>query len=272
MHDRVCVNALCFLGSPLRELAGYWRELGVRRIGLVTNLLFDEGLGAAEAALGGGDYKLEILSHQFLAGHLGPDEAAWARPRERLSQAIEFAKALGGASIYMVSGGHGAPVLPWEEAAGYFRAAVAPCVAEAAAAGVPLMVEPSPPAYASSHIAHNLRDTLTLAETAGIGVCIDMFACWTEAGLQQTIERAIPRCHAIQIGDWVYDDRSLPCRAAPGDGVIPLERMCRWALEAGYQGAFDLELLGPRIDNEGRVKAVGRAARYMSELLDRLGA
>jgi sugar phosphate isomerase/epimerase len=272
MHDRISVNALCFLGTPLRELADYWRELGARRLGLVTNLLFDEGMGAAEAALGTGDYKVEILSHQFLAGHLQPDEATWREPRARLSQAIEWAKAMGGASIYMVTGGHGDPVLPWEEAADCFRAAVAPCVAEARAARIPLMVESSPPPYASSHIAHNLRDTVTLAETADIGVCIDMFAIWSEAGLKQTIERSIPRCHAIQVGDWVYGDRSLPCRAVPGDGVIPIGRMCRWALDAGYQGAFDLELLGPRIDQEGRIKAVARAARYMSELLEQLGA
>lgn len=272
MHDRISVNALCFMGTPFRELAGYWRELGARRLGLVTNLMFDESMDAATAALSTGDYKVEILSHQFLAGHLGPDEAAWTEPRERLSQAIAWARELGGASIYMVTGGQGDPVLPWEEAADCFRAAVAPCVAEARAAGIALMVESSPTAYASSHIAHNLRDTVTLAETADIGVCIDMFAIWTEAGLKETIARAIPRCHAIQVGDWVYGDRSLPCRAVPGDGVIPIRRMCQWALGAGYQGAFDLELLGPRIDQEGRVKAVARSARYMSELLDSLGA
>ena len=134
------------------------------------------------------------------------------------------------------------------------------------------MIESSPPVYAHSHIAHNLRDTLTLAQIANIGVCIDMFACWSEAGLKETIIRAIPRCHVIQVGDWIYGDRSLPARAVPGDGVIPIRRMCEWALNAGYTGAFDLELLGPRIDQEGRLKAVGRAARYLSDLLDSLNA
>jgi sugar phosphate isomerase/epimerase len=270
MHDRISVNALCFMGSSFRELAGYWRELGAHRLGLVTNLLFDEGLGAAQAALGTGDYRVDVLSHQFLAGHLEPREATWAKPRERLARAIEFAQALGRPGIYMVTGGHGD--LTWEEAAECFRAAVAPCLPLAEAAGVPLMIETSAPVYASTHIAHSLRDTVALAEMAGIGVCIDMFACWTEAGLRQTIERAIPRCHAIQVGDWVYGDKSLPARAVPGDGAIPLGRMCEWALNAGYRGVFDLELLGPRIDQEGRVAAVARAARYMSELLDKLGA
>lgn len=113
---------------------------------------------------------------------------------------------------------------------------------------------------------------MTLAELAGIGVCIDIYACWAEAALQETIERAMPRCHLIQVSDYVYGDRSLPSRAVPGDGAIPLERILGWALDAGYAGAFDLELIGPRIDAEGRREATRRAATNVGALLDALGA
>ena len=61
-------------------------------------------------------------------------------------------------------------------------------------------------------------------------------------------------------------------RAVPGDGDIPLERLIGWLLEVGYPGAFELELLGPRIDEEGHAAAGARAATYTSELLTRLGA
>jgi sugar phosphate isomerase/epimerase len=126
--------------------------------------------------------------------------------------------------------------------------------------------------YTHSNINHNLRDTVTCAEMAGIGVCIDMFGCWSEAGLKASIERAMPRCHLVQVGDYVYGDRALPARAVPGDGAIPIRRLCEWALNAGYKGPFDLELLGPRIDAEGRVAAVGRAAKNLGEILESLGA
>ena len=43
-------------------------------------------------------------------------------------------------------------------------------------------------------------------------------------------------------------------------------------LELGYDGLFDLELVGPRIDAEGCYAASTRAAEYLSELLTRLGA
>jgi hypothetical protein len=48
--------------------------------------------------------------------------------------------------------------------------------------------------------------------------------------------------------------------------------MIDWILRAGYQGVFDLELIGPRIDGEGQLKAVRRAAENVSEMLRSLGA
>ena len=134
-----------------------------------------------------------------------------------------------------------------------------------------LMIENTPPLYAHLAITHSLRDTATLAEMSGIGVCMDLFSCWTEAGLRQSIERVMPRCHLIQVADYVYGDRALPARAVPGDGAIPLRRIFDWALSAGYQGAFDLELMGPRIDAEGHLAAARRGAEQIDQMLVSLG-
>lgn len=270
MHERLSVNTLCFMGTPFSELAGIWRALAPKRLGLMTAPIFEEGLDEAKAALALGDYSIDVLSHQFLAGELTADEATWEEPRVRLSQAIAVGCELGARTLYMASGGHMHE--SWEAAAEAFCRAIAPCIPEAEAAGIKLLVEPCNPLYVGSHLCHNLRDTITLAKMAGIGISIDIVACWTDAGLKDLIERAMPICHLFQIGDWVPGDRSLPCRAVPGDGVIPLRRILGWALDAGYAGGFDFELLGPRIDAEGRVAAVARAGSYMTELLEDLGA
>jgi sugar phosphate isomerase/epimerase len=169
----------------------------------------------------------------------------------------------------MLTGGHGR--LTWEQGAEAFSAAVAPCVAQARDAGISLGIENASTLYADLHIAHSLRDTVALAEQAGIGICMDLYGCWTEAALRETMERAVPRCHIMQVSDYVYGDRALPARAVPGDGAIPLHRLLEWALAAGYQGAFDLELIGPRIDREGHLAAVRRAAEEVGKTLDSLG-
>lgn len=271
MHDRVSVNSICFMTQPLSVQADYWRSLGARRIGLVGPQLTGEGIDAVKQVLASGDYAVETIVHPSFAGQrLDPDPATWREPRERLAAMIAMAKQLGAQSIYMTTGGFGA--LTWEQAADTFAGMVAPCAEQARSEGVALMIENTPPVYADIHIAHNLRDTVALAELAGIGVCIDLPSCWTEAGLQQTIERAMPRCHLVQISDYVCGDRAVPARAVPGDGDMPLARLLEWLLAAGYRGAFDLELLGPRIDEEGHLEATGRAAAALGDLLQSLGA
>jgi len=76
----------------------------------------------------------------------------------------------------------------------------------------------------------------------------------------------------VQLCDYVPGDRTTPCKSVPGDGVIPLERIVGDLLELGYQGVFDLELVGQRIVAEGHRAAFKRGAEMLSELLVKLGA
>lgn len=270
MHERISVSSICFMQSTLSQQAAYWQALAAKRISLLGPHISSEGLSTARAVLSAGDYRLETVVHPFLPGqNLDPEPESWEVPRANLRDQIEAVSQLGGRSIYMTTGGHGG--MTWERAAETFAAAIEPCAALARAKGIALMIENAPPQYADIHIAHSLRDTLTLAELAGIGVCIDLFGCWTEAGLQSLIERAVARSDLIQVSDNVAGDRALPARAVPGDGDMPLQRLLDWCLAAGYQGAFDLELLGPRIDAEGALEATRRAADRTTELLNALG-
>lgn len=270
LHPRVSVNSLCFPGADLAEMEGHWRAVAPHRISFVSNLVPDD-LAVAHRIVGSGGFRLEAVTHLFFnVQNIVPEESAYDVERARLNRVIDAVAALGGTAVYMMTGGHAG--MTWDDAAAAFSDAVAPCVAHAREAGVALLIETCSPLYADGHLAHSLRDTVALAELSGVGVCIDIWACWAEAGLRQTIERAAPRLSLVQVSDYVYGDRSLPCRAVPGDGDIPLERILGWILETGYVGAFDLELIGPRIDAEGRRVATRRAAEVLGELLTSLGA
>ena len=67
-------------------------------------------------------------------------------------------------------------------------------------------------------------------------------------------------------------DRALPGRAVPGDGAIPIEAFIAQALAGGYAHGFDLELIGPRIDEEGRLESARRACDVVGTMLTKLGA
>jgi sugar phosphate isomerase/epimerase len=270
MHPRICIDSTSFPGATLNELCGHWRRLGARQVGLIDSQIGEQA-DAVRGMLEQNELALETIVHPFFGGRaLVSDPAAWKAPRAALMRVIGHAAALKARSIYMLTGGHGS--LSWEEAAAAFCGAIAPCAQRARDAGIVLAIENATALHADIHIAHTVRDAVTLAEMADIGINIDLYAGWTEAGLQQSIERAVPRLCLVQVDDYVYGDRSLPARAVPGDGAIPIKRILGWILQAGYQGKFDLELIGPRIDREGHVVAVDRAARYLGQVLTELGA
>lgn len=270
MHDRISIHEVCFLGNTPAQLADIWCELGAGRVSLIPSTALADNPALLRAALKASGCRAESITHVFTSRPLSSEAAQWRASRTALSQMIEAASRIGAGSIYMLTGGRG--TLTWEQAAEAFSDAIAPCVTQARDAGVALMIETAQPLYADCHIAHSLRDAAMLAEMVDIGVCIDLFHCWTEAGLRESMARAMPRCGLIQVSDYVYGDRALPARAVPGDGALPLQQLLGWALDAGYRGAFELELLGPRIEREGAVTAVSRAAQVLQRMLGELGA
>lgn len=269
MHERVSIHQICFPDAGLSEYVRKSLDLGARRISFSgPALLADGGEAEARGALAGSGLQIETVAHVFRAGPLSWKRESWVESRESLARLIDVTAGLGAGSIYMLTGGHGG--LSWEDAADCFSEAIAPCVEHARAAGVGLAIENASSLYADVHIAHTLADTISLAERAGLGVCIELFFCWAEADLPTLFARALPRCQLVQLSDYVYGDRSLPARAVPGDGAIPLESLLQLLLDLGYGGSFELEMLGPRIAEEGSESAVARAAAYVSELLSRL--
>jgi sugar phosphate isomerase/epimerase len=269
MHPRISLHQVAFANESVSSFVEYCQTAGISQMTLVSLFLKKPGgMAAAAHALAHGNVKVATVNHPFaMFPNLQDDNGAAG---EGLLQAIDLAASLGARAIYLQTGGRGA--LSWEQAAEKFAALVAPCRSAARARGITLMVENASSFNADIHIAHTLHDTIALAEIAGIGVCIDLQPCWAEAGLARLFKRAAPITGLVQVSDYVLGDRSAPCRAVPGDGTIPLEHLIADILNVGYQGVFDIELVGPRIEAEGARAASSRAAERLSGILTRLGA
>nr|WP_090277109.1 TIM barrel protein [Mycolicibacterium komanii]CRL71073.1 xylose isomerase-like enzyme [Mycolicibacterium komanii] len=250
--ERLSVHSATFYGAPVGELVEHWRALGLTRLSLIDSQLAEPDLPTIVAGEG---YSVETVYHLFSS-------------RDALLRVIEAANELGARAVYMLTGGRGD--LTWEQAADRFGEAVSPCVRAAEDAGVALAIENASSLYADIHIAHSLRDTITLAEATGLGICIDLFHCWAEADLAALVQRALSRTVTIQLSDYVLGDRALPARAVPGDGAIPIASFLESVLGSGYAHGFDLELIGPRIEREGRLEAARRACDVVSTMLEEL--
>lgn len=269
MHPRVCLHQVGFLDESTSAFIGFCREIGVSEVTLVNPLsLGPTVLDEALAALAPGGVRVGTVVQPF-ARYPDLDRDA-GEAATRFNAAIDAAAALGCGHVYTITGGRGA--LGWEAAAERFAALIAPCIDHAAARGVTISVETANLLNADMHIAHTLDDTIRLAELAGIGVTLDIGAIWAESDLARRFARALPRTRLVQLCDWVPGDRTSPCKAVIGDGMVPVEAIVASLLDLGYEGSFDLELVGARIVAEGHRSAFARAAENLSNLLVKLGA
>lgn len=260
MYPSISINTLCVNAGSLRANADIVARLGAAGISPVVEEVETIGAPAAAGLLRDAGLCVATLTHRAF-GFATAAEGATARAR--LDRTIDMAATIGADTITFTTGGRGP--LSWHEAADRFAAEIGPSVDHARAAGVTLSLEPTSHLYADASIAHCLRDTVTLARAAGIGLGIDLFACWFDADIEAAIAAAAPHCRLVQVSDYVAGDRGLPCRAVPGDGMVPLSRLIPPILATGYRGWFDIEVIGPRLDSEGPEAGLTRALAHLGE-------
>jgi sugar phosphate isomerase/epimerase len=254
LHPRISVNSLSSLFQSLDDDIAMWRRLGVDHVGLISPKLEAVGWDKARAL---------VIEAGLRVSNLSVEERV-------VDESLRFAASVGAGAVYITSGGAGARA--WDEAAAAFCARMAPHAALADQLGVRLAVEPTIPLRADLSFVFCMRDGVDLARAAGIGAVLDLYSCWHERRLERLVRENLDLLALVQICDFALQTYDTPNRSVIGDGNIPLARLIAMLLDAGYEGVFDLEILGPRIEQEGYASAIARSVERASEILDRLGA
>lgn len=267
MHPAISINTLSLVPDTLAAQIEFVARLGATAISPDITQLAENELRVAARQLRDAGLAIALLTHRSF-GFARASETEQAR--ERLAHSIESAAELGAPALLMTTGGRGC--LDWNEAVDRFAQAIAPSVELAAAAGIRLAIEPTSHLYCDVSITHRLSDTTAIARRAGIGIIPDLFACWTDSHIEAAIAEAGPDILAVQVSDYVPGDRSLPCRAVPGDGAVQFDRLVPAITATGFRGFFDLEIIGERLQREGQEQGLARAARHIGDLLDQAPA
>ena len=80
------------------------------------------------------------------------------------------------------------------------------------------------------------------------GLCLDCWNVWQNADLDAAIRRSGPKIFVVQISDW-RTPRSFLDRLIPGDGEIPLAAFLKSVRDAGFQGAYSVEIFSSGVPN-----------------------
>jgi sugar phosphate isomerase/epimerase len=204
---------------------------------------------------------------------LGPfhlaDPRRWDAQRDRLVRAVDTARAVGAGAIVFTTGPF-AP-LTWEDAADALELALEPVLHEARVAGIDFAIEHTNSLRVDVGFVHTLRDAIDLSRRLDTGVCMELNACWAERGLAATIRAGVDRIRLVQVSDFEVGTVASSQRLVPGDGDMPIARILSELVAAGYDGMFELELIGDAILAEGYDTAVPRAVTALSGGLEELG-
>jgi sugar phosphate isomerase/epimerase len=180
---------------------------------------------------------------------------------------VEAAAALE-ASCLMLLPATGAS-LSWEEAAAAFRPVLDDLLLLAERLGVRIALEPVSALRADLGFLHGFDEALDFVDTMGasaLGVVLEVNNAWVERRLYANLAERTDRIALVQVNDRRLEATTASDRVVMGDGVIPLRRILQTLARAGYDGWYDIELLGPAIEAEGYEAVVPRAVARFREL------
>jgi sugar phosphate isomerase/epimerase len=268
MHPRIAVSGLCLPELSAVEAIEAVAEIGVRNTSMLATKLREAGADAVAAAGRRCDVKTTAVATSPGFGVSASEPLAGQLEQARMD--IDLASAVGASSLYALTGRRAAWL--WNDCANAFVDSVGQLAEYASAQNVVLAIEPVNWLYADRTFVHSFHDAVVLASRANLQVCLDLFHVWMERELREDIAQYGDLIAHVQVGDYAFGDRALPSRAVPGDGGVPIAQIVRWLLEAGYEGPFDCEVNGPRIDAIGHREAASRAATWLDALLSELAA
>jgi sugar phosphate isomerase/epimerase len=267
VHPRISVSAISTTSWDLDEDLAFYARSGIDQVGVSLLKLERHGLqdGAAKVA----SSRLRVTNLLARGPFTLADPGRWEAQRRLALAAVDTAAAIDAECLVLTSGPAGQ--LSWEDAADSLADLLSPLAEEADRRRLPLALEHTNSLRPDVGFLHTLRDTIDVARRMRVGVCMEVNACWGERALAKTITEGVDLLRLVQVSDYVIGTLRTPDRAVPGDGDIPLVRIIGQLLEAGYEGVFDIELIGPRIEEEGYQHAVPRAVERLEALLASAG-
>ncbi len=263
MHPQLSVSAVSSWRWTLDDDLRCWADLGVDQVGLSFRKLEDAGVVAAARRVR--DAGLRVTNLVELGWWVLDEPATWAPQQARLRSALEAAAITGARCLVLTTGPAGR--LTWDDALEALAEAVAPVRSEADGRGIGIALEHTGSLRLDLSFVTTLRDVVDAARVLGVEVCVEVNSCFAERAVERTLRTHVEELGHVQVSDAVIGSLCTPDRAVPGDGDVPLRRILVALLGAGYRGAFELELVGPRIEQEGYASAIRRGVAYLERLL-----
>jgi sugar phosphate isomerase/epimerase len=221
---------------------------GVSAIGVWRQKLSDCGAAKALDLLRRNQLK---VAHLFWAGGFtGSDGRSHRESVEDAAEALRTAAELNSGALVVYSGpraGH-----TYNHARRLVLDALVDLAPLAAELGVTLAIEPMHPGCAAEWtFLTSLDDTLRLLEAVDhprVKMVLDTYHLGLESGVVERIAAIVPQVALVQLGDARRPPDGEQNRCRLGEGAVPLAPIVAALKAGGYDGYYDVELIGEELE------------------------
>ncbi len=249
------------------EDVAHYAAAGIPAIGVWRQKLSDCGQSKAVELLGSSGLKVSHLL--WAGGFTGSDGRSYRDSVEDAIEALGTAAALKTDTLVVYSGARAGHT--HNHARRLIQGALTELIPTAARLGVTLAVEPMHPGCASGWtFLTSLDDVLALLEAVGssqVKMVLDTYHLGQDAGLVDRIAEIAPQVAIVQLGDARQPPDGEQNRCRLGEGTVPLPEIVAALKAAGYDGYYDVELLGEAIETSDYESLLEHAKQAFEELV-----
>lgn len=240
---------------------------GIPAIGVWRQKLSDCGQARAVELLDQTGLKVSHLL--WAGGFTGSDGRSYRESVEDAGEALRTAAELRTRILVVYSGARAGHT--YNHARRLIQGALAELIPTATKLGVTLAVEPMHPGCASGWtFLTSIEDVLALLAAVGnpqVKMVLDTYHLGQEPGFVDRIAEIASQVAIVQLGDAKQPPDGEQNRCRLGEGTIPLAEIIAALKTAGYDGYYDVELLGEEIETSDYHSLLEHAKQAFDELV-----
>jgi len=261
-------EATTFRWTFEEDVSNYLEE-GIPAIGVWRQKLSDYGEEKAAELIEETGLR---VSHLFWAGGFtGSDGRSFRASIEDAEEAIRTAASLRAESLIVYSGARAGHT--HNHARRLFKEALNELAPLAAETGVALAVEPMHPGCAAEFtFLTALDDVMNLLDAVNhdhVKFVLDTYHLGWDSQLTKRIPQIVPRLALVQLGDAKAPPQGDQDRCRLGEGALPLREIVDALSAAGYNGFYDVELLGEELEHADYRDLLRHAKKAFAELVEK---
>ena len=234
------------IGVWRHKLSDFGEEKGIE-------LLFESQLG--------------VSSLLWAGGFTGSDGRSFKDSVEDAREAVRLAGEMKAPCLVVYTGSRGGHT--HNHARRLIKGALNELSAVAGESGVTLALEPMHPGCAAEWtFLTNVAETLELVQAVGkpnVKLVLDTYHLFQDAPDLDGLAELVPHVALVQLGDAKRPPQGEQNRCRLGEGSVPLREIVNGLSSAGYDGYYEIELLGEDVEADDYATLLSDSKRAFDE-------